>query len=223
MRALARNDLRYFFLRRVAHGRGRPTQAKPHSRGGCATKSLTSDQLEQIGFTDHGDAEFFGFVELGAGFFAREDTRTPVWTALAALGFNVALNLFVVRRYGIVGLAAATACSASLNCLLLYAILHRRGWFRFTLPLGLRIARQVVATAAMTAALWWALPLMADRYGAGVIDRIWSLSALVGLGLAVFFGVAFAIGAVDKRVLGQLRRRRPPPRTQADDDILEVE
>jgi putative peptidoglycan lipid II flippase len=147
---------------------------------------------------------------LNPGFFAREDTRTPVWTALAALIFNIAVNLVVVRRFGIVGLAGATAASASLNCLLLYTILHRRGWFHFTLPLAGRIARQLVATAAMAATLWWALPLMADRYGGGVVERVWSLAALVLLGMAVFFAVAFAIGAVDKRVLGQLRRRRPP-------------
>ncbi len=159
---------------------------------------------------------------LNPGFFAREDMRTPVWIALASLIFNVGINLAVIGRFGIVGLAAATAASASLNCLLLYAMLHRRGWFRFTLPLCLKIARQLIATAAMTAALWWALPLMADRYGGNVIDRIWSLSALVGLGLAMFFGVALLIGALDKDLLGQLRRR-PPPRSPADDDIIEVQ
>ena len=159
---------------------------------------------------------------LNPGYFAREDTRTPVWTALISLVFNIAINLVVVERYGIVGLAAATACSASLNCLLLYAILHKRGWFRFTLPLGAKIARQIVATAAMAGALWWTMPLMADRYGGGVMERVWSLVALVTLGLAVFFAVAFLTGAINKQVLSQLRRRRPR-RTDADDDILEVQ
>jgi putative peptidoglycan lipid II flippase len=159
---------------------------------------------------------------LNPGFFAREDTRTPVWTALAALIFNICVNLVVVRRFGIVGLASATAASASLNCLLLYTILHLRGWFHFTLPLAAKIARQLVATAAMAAVLWWVLPLMADRYHGGVIERVWSLSVLVALGMAVFFAVAFAIGAVDKQVLAQLRRRRPR-RTSADDEILEVQ
>jgi len=160
---------------------------------------------------------------LNPGYFAREDTRTPVWTALASLAVNVAINLYVVSRFGIVGLAAATACSASLNCLLLYVILHRRGWFHFTLPLAFKLGRQLVATAAMAVALWAVLPLMADRYSGGVFERIWSLSALVGLGMLVFGAAAFAIGAVDKRVLGQLRRRRPPPKTTDDDDILEVQ
>ncbi len=160
---------------------------------------------------------------LNPGFFAREDTRTPVWTALISLVFNIAVNLAVIERYGVVGLAAATACSASLNCLLLYAALHRRGWFRFTVVLAGRVARQLLATAVMAGALWWALPLMADRYAGDVLERVWSLSALVGLGLIVFFAAAFLTGAIDKQVLAQLRRRRPPPKKAQDDDILEVQ
>jgi putative peptidoglycan lipid II flippase len=158
---------------------------------------------------------------LNPGFFARSDTRTPVWTALIALIFNVGLNLFVVRKYGIVGLAAATACSASLNCLMLYAILHQRGWFRFSAKLSGRIARQLIATAAMSAALWWAMPLLAAHFGGTVWERVWSLSALVALGMGVFFAVAFLVGALDKDLLAQLRRRRPV-RTPTDDEILEV-
>jgi putative peptidoglycan lipid II flippase len=159
---------------------------------------------------------------LNPGFFAREDTRTPVWTALVSLIFNVALNLYVVNRYGIVGLAGATAASASLNCLLLYVILHLRGWFHFTAKLVSRIARQLIATAAMTGVLWYLMPLMADRYGASAFERIWSLTALVAAGGTVFFVVAFLAGALDKDLLAQLRRRKPA-RTKADDEILEVE
>ena len=159
---------------------------------------------------------------LNPGFFAREDTRTPVWTALVSLIFNVALNLYVVNRYGIVGLAGATAASASLNCLLLYVILHRRGWFHFTAKLVSRIARQLIATAAMTGVLWYLMPLMADRYGASAFERIWSLTALVAAGGTVFFVAAFLAGALDKDLLAQLRRRKPA-RTKADDEILEVE
>lgn len=159
---------------------------------------------------------------LNPGFFAREDTRTPVWTALTSLIFNVAVNLYVVNRYGIVGLAAATAASASLNCLLLYVMLHKRGWFRFTAKLGSRIARQLLATAAMGAALWWVMPLMADRYAGSVLDRVWSLSVLVGLGMVVFFAVAWISGALDEDLIKLLKRRRPK-RNKSDDEILEVE
>lgn len=146
---------------------------------------------------------------LNPGFFAREDTRTPVWTALVSLIVNVAINLYVVDRYGIVGLAGATAASASLNCVLLYVILHRRGWFHFTPKLMSRVARQVLATAAMTVVLWYLTPLMADRYNGSLLDRAWSLTALVAAGAAVFFAAAYVFGALDKDLIAQLRRRRP--------------
>lgn len=148
---------------------------------------------------------------LNPGFFAREDTRTPVWTALAALIVNIAINLYVVRRFGIVGLAGATAASATINCLLLYAILHRRGWFRFTAKLGVKILRQFVAVAAMSALLWWLMPLLADHYSGGAFERAWSLSALVAAGGVSFFAAAWAVGALDKDLLAMLTRRRARP------------
>lgn len=143
-------------------------------------------------------------------FFSREDTRTPVWTAAAALAINIALNFWVVPRYGIVGLAAATAVTATINVAVLYAILQARGWFRLTPKLIGRIARQLAATAAMGVFLWWLMPLLADRYGGNVIERIWSLLVLVLGGMGVFFVVAYVVGALDKDLIAQLRRRRPP-------------
>jgi putative peptidoglycan lipid II flippase len=148
---------------------------------------------------------------LNPGFFAREDTRTPVWTALAALTLNIAINLYVVERYGIVGLAGATAASASFNCLLLYAVLHRRGWFHFTARLASRIARQIVAVAAMSALLVWLMPVVAPYYGGNVAQRVGALSALVLAGGATFFAVAFLVGALDKDLVAMLTRRRGKP------------
>lgn len=142
-------------------------------------------------------------------FFSREDMRTPVWTAAGALAINIALNFWVVPRYGIVGLAAATAVTATLNVVALYIILQLRGWFRFSAKLIGRIARQLVATVAMGGFLWWLTPLLADRYGGNVIERVWSLLALVLGGMGVFFAVALVIGALDKDLIAQLRRKRP--------------
>lgn len=148
---------------------------------------------------------------LNPGFFAREDTKTPVWTALASLTVNIAINLYVVEHYGIVGLAGATAVSASFNCLLLYAVLHRRGWFHFTAKLAGKIARQLVAVAAMAALLLVIMPLMTPYYGGSVLERVGSLAILVSAGGVTFFAVAFIVGALDKDLLAMLTRRRAKP------------
>ena len=142
-------------------------------------------------------------------YFSREDTRTPVWISAGVLLINIAVNIAVVPIYGIVGLAGATAFTSTLNVLTLYAILQKRGWFHFSAKLAGRIGRQLIATAAMGAALWFALPTMASRYGGSVIERVWSLSALVGIGLVIYFGVAYVVGAIDKDLIAQLRRKRP--------------
>ena len=143
-------------------------------------------------------------------FFSREDMRTPVLVAAAALTINIALNFYVVPRYGIVGLAAATAITATLNVALLYTILQMRGWFSFTPKLGGRIVRQLVATAAMGAVLHIILPYVAPLVDGGAFARIGALAALVVSGAVSFFAVAYLVGALDEDLLAQIKRRRPP-------------
>ncbi|MEW9856010.1 murein biosynthesis integral membrane protein MurJ [Novosphingobium sp. M1R2S20] len=143
------------------------------------------------------------------GFFSREDTRTPVWIAAGALVINIGVNFIVVPRYGIIGLAAATAFTSTLNVATLYAILHLRGWFRMSGALLSRVLRQAFAAGVMALGLWALLPLMAERYSGNVVERAWSLAILVAAGAIVFFAVAWLVGALDKGHLAQLRRRRP--------------
>jgi putative peptidoglycan lipid II flippase len=144
---------------------------------------------------------------LNPGFFARSDTRTPVFTALAALIFNIILNVVIIQYYGIVGLAAATACSATLNCILLYIVLHKRGWFHFTPALASRIGRQLIAVAFMSALLWWMMSWMLPNFSADVVTRIWSLIVLVGAGAIMYFASGYVVGAIDRDQLKLLRRR----------------
>jgi putative peptidoglycan lipid II flippase len=144
---------------------------------------------------------------LNPGFFARSDTRTPVYTALAALIFNVILNVLIIGTYGIVGLAAATACSATLNCVLLYIVLHKRGWFHFTPALLSRIMRQMLAVGIMSVLLWWMMSVMLPNFSADTFTRIWSLIVLVGAGGITYFVSGYFVGAIDRNQLNMLRRR----------------
>ncbi|MEO1968735.1 MAG: murein biosynthesis integral membrane protein MurJ [Sphingomonadaceae bacterium] len=142
-------------------------------------------------------------------FFSREDTKTPTFVAAGALVINIGLNFYVVPRYGIVGLAAATATTATLNVLTLYTILQVRGWFHFTAKLAGRIARQIAATALMGTALWFMTPALEPYWSGGALARIVSLAGLVLVGAVVFFGAAYVLGALDKDLVAQLTRKRP--------------
>jgi putative peptidoglycan lipid II flippase len=151
-------------------------------------------------------------------FFSREDTRTPVWIAAGALAINIGLNFIVVPRFGIVGLAGATATTATLNVVTLYTILQWPGWFRWTWKLTGRVARQVAATAAMGVALWLLQPVLAPHFNGHVIERAWALGVLVGAGLVVFFAAAWLLGAIDRDLVAQLRpgRRRATPESASE-------
>ncbi len=141
-------------------------------------------------------------------FFARKDTRTPVWTAAISLLINIGLNLALIPSLGIVGLALAGSIAAWCNVALLYAILHRSGTFHLTGPVASRLLRIMLAAAAMAVALHFAIPLAGDAFVGGVFERLVALGAIVGLGGLIFFGCAFLFGVVNRDTVGQLRRRK---------------
>jgi len=149
---------------------------------------------------------------LTPGFYARQDTATPVKTAAVVLIANVVLNFVLIPPFGIGGLAAAIAIASWLNCIILYVILHRRGHFRIEGWLAGRIARQLVAGAAMVAALLAVRWALAGWFTGDTVHRLAGVGALVGAGLAVYFPLAWIIGGVDKEAFKSLvRRERPMP------------
>jgi putative peptidoglycan lipid II flippase len=63
---------------------------------------------------------------LVAGFYALEDTRTPVKIAVLCLAANIGLGLLLMQSMAHVGLALAVSLSSLLNFLLLHILLARK-------------------------------------------------------------------------------------------------
>ena len=98
---------------------------------------------------------------LAPGFFAREDTRTPVQIAVVCLAANVVFVLLLIGPLQHVGIALATVLSSWLNAVLLGWMLYRRGLFRLDDRLKHRLPRIVVAGIAMALVVcspWARLP-----------------------------------------------------------------
>lgn len=142
------------------------------------------------------------------GFYARKDTSTPVKTALIVLAVNIALNFLLIRYFGVIGLALATAICAWLNCIMLYVILRKRDQFRIELPLWGRLAKQMAAALAMAGVLLFLRSELEMLFNGSVGDRLMGIAALVGAGSIVYFGIAWVIGALDPEMLAYLKRRR---------------
>jgi putative peptidoglycan lipid II flippase len=140
-------------------------------------------------------------------YFARKDTRTPVFTAGGSLLINVTLNFLLVPKFGVVGLALAGSASAWCNVAALYAILAIRGHYHLTRLVLSRIVRIAFAAAFMGAVLWYALPYGTEWYAGSVLERVGAITALVAVGGVAFLAAALALKAIDRRTIDQLRRR----------------
>ncbi|MFM7028513.1 MAG: murein biosynthesis integral membrane protein MurJ [Chakrabartia sp.] len=174
-------------------------------------------------FTPH-DAEItgqtLGIIALGLpayvlvkvftpGFFAREDTKTPLKIAMWVLAANIALNFALVPLFELHGLAAALMLTAWLNCAMLYATLHKRGHLTISKAVAGRVARQVVAALAMAATLYGVNLAIGPMFNGGTLARMIALSVLIGAGGIVYFGLGWLIGAFDREALiGLIRRRK---------------
>ena len=145
---------------------------------------------------------------LTPGFFARRDTKTPVYTTGIALVINITLNLILIPIMGVAGLALAGALAAWANCAMLYIILHRRGQFTIEPDLFVRIGRILLSAAAMGAVIWYLAPFGEAYYSAGVLARVSSILALVGAGAIVYFGLAWVTGAIDRSKIAMLTRKQ---------------
>lgn len=142
------------------------------------------------------------------GFYARQDTKTPVKTAAIVLIANVVLNFALIPFFGIYGLAAVIAICSWLNCIMLYLILRRRGHFRIEMWLWGRIGRQFLAGLAMVAALVGVRLLLGEWFDASAGKRMVAVVAMVGTGLLVYFPVVWIVGGMDKEDVTILFRRK---------------
>ncbi|MEE4200827.1 murein biosynthesis integral membrane protein MurJ [Erythrobacter sp.] len=141
-------------------------------------------------------------------FYARADTKTPVIAAFISLGVFIAFNIALLDRYGVVGVAYASVIGAWINVGFLLVVLAMRGHYRVPFALLLRIARQGVAAAAMGAALLYTGALLTGWYSAGLFERLGALVVLAAAAAIVYFGLAFALGAIDRQRIVALTRKR---------------
>jgi putative peptidoglycan lipid II flippase len=144
---------------------------------------------------------------LTPGFFAREDTRTPVKFAAVSVAANIILSLALVWSLAHVGIAIATAAAAWLNVVLLWLALRRRGFLEIDAKLARRLPRILAAAVIMAALVWPAATWLSAPLEGAVTGRILAMAALVAGGAIIFALLALAMGAARRDDLRALLRR----------------
>lgn len=131
---------------------------------------------------------------LAPGFYARQDTRTPVRIAIIAMFANMVLNAILIFPLAHAGLALATSLSAWVNAALLFFTLKRQGVYRPQPGWFWLGARILIATLLMAISLLWLMPPLANWLDWGVMTRMVQIILLLGVAVAVYFGALFLIG-----------------------------
>lgn len=131
---------------------------------------------------------------LAPGFYARQDTRTPVRIGVLAMLANMLLGALLVWEWRHVGLASAMALSAWLNAGLLYLGLRRSGVYQPLPGWALQWLRMLLAGAAMVVACYW-LSLQTTVWNeAGVWSRVGWLSLIVAAGVVIYLSSLVVLG-----------------------------
>ncbi|MCB1488843.1 MAG: murein biosynthesis integral membrane protein MurJ, partial [Bauldia sp.] len=164
------------------------------------TASDTAETAAALAAFSVGLPAFVLIKVFSPGFFAREDTRTPMWFAGAALIVNVALSLALFPWLQHVGIALATSTSAWLNTALLGITLARRGQFAVDAALRKRLPLLLLASVLMGVVLYVAEWLMAPLFvDPSILVRAASVGVLVIGGVVVFAVFCQLTGAADFR------------------------
>jgi putative peptidoglycan lipid II flippase len=128
------------------------------------------------------------------GFYAQQDTKTPVRVGLMAVAANAILNVIFIGFFKLIdwqaehmALALASSGSALVNAGMLYFYLHKRDIYRFGAHWKKLFLQFTLANITMIAALWYAL----SWYNGDASQWIRILEVV---GLCVIGVIAYAVG-----------------------------
>ena len=152
---------------------------------------------------------FIAVKVLAPGFYAREDTRTPMRIGVIAMVVNIVLSLVLVWPLKHVGLALAISLAAFVNAGLLYHHLRRGNAYR-PLPgwAGLA-ARTVTASAVMGALLFFGTGALEHWLEMNAWQRAGHLSFWIVAGIVVYIATIVLLGIRPAQLLLRREEGRP--------------
>jgi putative peptidoglycan lipid II flippase len=143
----------------------------------------------------------------GAVSFAHEDTRTPMFAALAGLATAIAGGILLFPRFEHTGVAAAVGVSGWIGAGLLYIVLRRRGWLRLDGAARRRLPLIGLATIIMAGVVACATYVFGTTVQTSPV-KLMILIALVLIGIAIYLAALQLLGVAKVKDLASAARHR---------------
>ena len=138
---------------------------------------------------------------LAPGFYARQNTKTPVRIAMISMGLNIIFCLILVYPLKHVGLALATSLAAFFNALLLYIALRKEKIFEIESGWLLFVIKIIFCSLLMGLSLWWLMGNGDAWLLMSIWDRALKLVGLLLVGVFVYFGSLILLGLRPRSML----------------------
>jgi len=130
----------------------------------------------------------FMFIKvLAPGYYARQDTKTPVKIGVIAMVVNMVFNLILAPFFGYVGLAIATTLSATLNAFLLYQGLKKMAVFQISNTMMIFLLKMLSSAIIMAVAVYSYSPEFESWLSMALFDKILQLIIAISIGLVSYF------------------------------------
>ena len=131
---------------------------------------------------------------LAPGYYARQDTQTPVKIGIKAMVANMAFNLMLAPFLGYVGLALATALSATLNAFLLYRGLKAQGVYQFSAKTLFFVFRLMLAAGVMAGVVYYLSPDFETWLQMSFMQQVIQLLICISAGAISYFVTILILG-----------------------------
>jgi len=137
----------------------------------------------------------FMFIKiLAPGYYARQDTKTPVKIGIIAMVSNMAFNLMLAPFFGYVGLAIATTLSATFNAWMLYRGLKAAQIYHLATATKIFIGKLVTSAAVMALVVYALSPEFNQWLVMALSAQILQLIICITLGVLSYFAMIFILG-----------------------------
>jgi putative peptidoglycan lipid II flippase len=145
---------------------------------------------------------FSGMRILIAGFYAVQDTKTPVKVAVISLGLNTLLSLVLMGPMKHSGLALSLSIASGFQFFLLAFLLRNKGLFIHVGKVLKSVSKSAAAAAIMGSVVFVCRAVMVrDARDVCVTQRICNLSILIAIGIIAYYAAASLFGCREKEAV----------------------
>jgi putative peptidoglycan lipid II flippase len=214
-RAILARGMRLAFLLTIPSAIGLGMLASPIVsviyQHGRFTAEMTRETAGALQFYAIGLVSYAVLKVLTPAFYAIGQRNIPMIVSFLAIGANLFLNWFFTFHlgWGHRGLAFSTSLVATINFLLLYALMRRHTRRLETRQMLIGLGKICLAGALLTLVCWAANHWWLDAWShLRFFPRLCGLLLAIAFGTAVFFGSAFLLRVTEVQDIVDLFRRK---------------